>query len=120
MRAWRAAQDLVAQAVPLYHPRPGCVVLMFPDASEFHWGSFLTQVPEEEFRSGVALENMSHKPLAFLSDSFKGSQLRWATVDKDGFAIVNTFRRLEYLLWGGVNILQIIAMSRTFSTPKRA
>ena len=96
VRAWRAAQDLVAQAVPLYHPRPGCVVLMFPDASDFHWGSFLTQVPEEEFRSGVALENMSHEPLAFLSGSFKGSQLRWATVDKEGFAIVNTFRRLEY------------------------
>ena len=45
-----------------------------------------TQVPEEEFRSGVALENMSHEPLAFLSGSFKGSQLRWATVDKEGFA----------------------------------
>ena len=58
VKAWRAAQDLVAQAVPLYHPRPGCVVLMFPDASDFHWGSFFTQVPEEEFRSGVALENM--------------------------------------------------------------
>ena len=77
-------------------------------------------MPEEDFRSGVALANMSHEPLAFLSDSFKGSQLRWATVDKDGFAIVNTFRGLEYLLWGGVNTLQIIAISRTFSTPKRA
>ena len=104
VRAWRAAQDLVAQAVPLHHPRPGCVVLMFPDASDLHWGSFLTQVPEEEFRRGVALEDMSHEPLAFLSGSFKGSQLRWATVDKEGFAIVNTFRRLEYLLWGGVHI----------------
>ena len=40
----------------------------------------------------------SLEPLAFLSGSFKGSQLRWATVDKEGFAIVNTFRRLEYLL----------------------
>ena len=30
--------------------------------------------------------------------------MRWATVDKEGFAIVNTFRRLEYLLWGGVHI----------------
>ena len=103
VRAWHA-DDLVAQAVPLYHSRPGCVVLMFPDASDFHRGSFFTQVPEEEFRSGVALENMSHEPLAFLSGSFKGSQLRWATVDKEGFAIVNTFRRLEYLLSGGVHI----------------
>ena len=55
----------------------------------------MTQVPEEEFHSGVALENMSHEPLAFLSGSFKGSQSRWATVDKEGFAIVKTFRRLE-------------------------
>ena len=42
---------------------------------------------------------MSHEPLAFLSGSFKGSQLRWVTVDKEGFAIVSTFRRL-----GGVHI----------------
>ncbi|MEP0580138.1 MAG: reverse transcriptase domain-containing protein [Marinobacter sp.] len=104
VRAWNAARGLVAQAVPLHHPRPGCVVLMFPDASDFHWGSFLTQVPEHEFRSGLALESMSHEPLGFLSGSFTGSQLRWATVDKEGFAIVNTFRRLEYLLWGGVHI----------------
>ena len=61
-------------------------------------------MPEEEFRRSVALENMSHEPLAFLSGSFKGSQLRWATVDNEGFAIVNTFRSLEYLLWGGVHI----------------
>lgn len=104
VQAWNAARGLVAQAVPLHHPRPGCVVLMFPDASDLHWGSFLTQVPEDQFRSGMELESMSHEPLGFLSGSFTGSQLRWATVDKEGFAIVNTFRRLEYLLWGGVHI----------------
>ena len=91
-------KKFVAQAVPLYHPRPGCVVLMFLDASDFHGERFFTQVPEEEFRSGVTLENMSREPLAFLSGSFTGSQLRRATVDKEGFAIVNTLRRLEYLL----------------------
>ena len=42
VRAWRTAQNLVPQAVPVYHPRPGCVVLMFPDASDFHWGSFFS------------------------------------------------------------------------------
>ena len=53
-------------------------------ASDLHWGSFFTQVPVTEFQSGMALENMSHEPLGFLSGSFKGSQLRWATVDKEG------------------------------------
>ena len=49
VRAWRAAQNLVAQAVPLYHPRPWCVVLMFPDASDFHWGSFLLKCLKKGF-----------------------------------------------------------------------
>ena len=38
LKAWADAQDLVAHAVTLYYPRPGCQVLMFPDASECHWG----------------------------------------------------------------------------------
>ena len=104
LQAWAAAQALVAHAVTLYHPRPGCQVLMFPDASECHWGSFVTQVPDAEMNSLVPVEDMSHEPLAFLSGSFKGSQMRWATIDKEGFAIVSTFRRLEHLLWDGVHI----------------
>ena len=44
---------------------------------------------------------MSH---GFLGGTFRGSQQRWATVDKEGFAIVSTFRRLEYLMRGGVRI----------------
>ena len=47
---------------------------------------------------------MSHEPFAFLSGSFKGSQLRWVTVVNKYFAIVNTFRGREYLLWGGGHI----------------
>ena len=118
VRAWRAAQDLVAQAVPLYHPRPGCVVLMFPDASDFHWGSFFTQVPEEEFRSGVALENMSHEPLAFLSGSFKGSQLRWATVDKQGFANREHFSQAGILALGWGSYLHRSSQSQVHFQPR--
>ena len=44
-----AVGDLVAQAVPLYHPRPGCVVLMFPDASDFHWEVFLLKFLKKSF-----------------------------------------------------------------------
>ena len=47
---------------------------------------------------------MSHEPLGFLSGTFRGSQQRWATVDKKEFAIVSTFHGVEYLLWGGVRI----------------
>ena len=30
--------------------------------------------------------------------------MRWATIDKERFAIVSTFRRLEHFLWNGVHI----------------
>ena len=71
---------------------------MFPDASDEHWGSFLTQMPQEELDRDVSAEDMTQKPLGFLLGIFKGSQQRWATVDREGFAVV------ECLLWNGVHI----------------
>ena len=47
---------------------------------------------------------MTHEPLAFLSGTFKGSQMRWATIDKEGFAIASTFRRLQHCLCNEVHI----------------
>ncbi|CAM9752127.1 unnamed protein product [Sphacelaria rigidula] len=48
LQAWVAAKGLTAHAVTLFHPRPDCQVLMYPDASECDWGIFVTQVPEVE------------------------------------------------------------------------
>ena len=72
---------------------------MFLDASDEHWRSFLTQVPQEELDLSVPVEDITHEPLGFLSGTFKGSQQRWATVYKEGFAMVSTFKRLKYILW---------------------
>ena len=102
---WSNAQDLVANGVALSHPMGGYEVLMFPDASDNHWGSFFTQIPTTELKGGVEVENTSHEPLGFLSGTFGGgSQQRLATVDKEGFATLSTFHCLEYLLLGGVRI----------------
>ena len=97
--AWDAAQDLVAHAVALSHLKPGWAVLVFYDASDEHWTSFLTPVPQDALDCGVSVEDMTHEPLGFLSATFKGSQRRWATVDKEG----SPFKRSEYVLWNGVH-----------------
>ena len=60
-------------------------------------------MPQGELDRGVPVEDMTHEPLGFLRGIFKGSQQRWAMVDEEGFAMVSTFKRLEYLLWNGVH-----------------
>ena len=104
MTAWSDVQNLVANAVVLSHPKDEDGVLMLLDASDNNWGSSHTQIPTAELRGGVEVGKMSDEPLVFQSDTFHGSQQRWTTVDKERFAIVSTFRRLEYLLWRGVRI----------------
>lgn len=45
---------------------------------------------------------MSYKQLGFLSGAFKGAQHNWLTADKEVYATLATFQRLEYRLWRGV------------------
>ena len=104
MQAWDHVRGLVMTQVQLYHPKSDRAVLMFPDASDRFSGSCVTQVPSDEMAQGLPVGEMSHEPPGFVSGAFKGSQLRWSTVDKEGFAIVSTFKRLDYLFWNGVNI----------------
>ena len=83
LKAWADAQDLAAHAVTLCHPRPGCQELMFPDASECHWGSFVTQVPDAEMDQNLRVEDMTHEPMAFLSGTFKGCLLYTSPSPRD-------------------------------------
>ncbi|CAM9635089.1 unnamed protein product, partial [Discosporangium mesarthrocarpum] len=61
------------------------------------------QVPMAELAGDIAVEDMSHEPLGFLSGSFRGPQLGWATVGKEAFAIACAYRRLEWVLWRGAH-----------------
>jgi hypothetical protein len=44
------------------------------------------------------MEEQDHHPLAILSGEFRGAQLRWTVPEKEGFAIVDTVTKLDYLL----------------------
>lgn len=56
----------------------------------------VTQVSDADLWS-VHPPEMQHTPLAFVTGLFTKSDSRWATLDKEAFAIVETFRRLEWL-----------------------
>lgn len=48
----------------------------------------------------LPLEEQRHEPLAFLGAEFKGAQFGWSTFEKEGFAIFETFNKLDYSLMG--------------------
>ncbi|GMF43963.1 unnamed protein product [Phytophthora fragariaefolia] len=60
------------------------------------WSAVCTQVEESELEKPFDKQN--HRPLAFLSGRFTGAQLRWPTIEKEAYAIVESVKRLEYLL----------------------
>ena len=98
MAPWDAVRLRLSEVVPLNHLKQGFSVMMFADASDKFWGSCITQVPMVELGGSVGIADMG---FFFF---FRGAQERWEIVEKEGFAIVSTFKRLPYLLWGGVAI----------------
>ncbi|ETV78978.1 hypothetical protein H257_07762 [Aphanomyces astaci] len=53
-------------------------------------------VPVEDL--ALPASDQRHEPLAFLSGSFRGASGRWPIVEKEAFAVVESCKRLEYLL----------------------
>jgi hypothetical protein len=56
----------------------------------------VTQIHEEQLN--LQMKDQDHQPLAFLSGELKGAQLRWTVPEKEGFAIVDTVTKVDYLL----------------------
>ena len=53
------------------------------------------EVTDEELE--LPLEEQAHEPLAFLSGTFRGAQIRWAIPDKDSFAVKELCVKLCHL-----------------------
>jgi hypothetical protein len=66
---------------------------LFTDASDFHWGIILTQVPKKQLK--VIVHNQEHEPLAFLSGSFNATQRRWSIIEN---AIMESLDKLRHFL----------------------
>jgi RNase H-like domain found in reverse transcriptase len=71
-------------------------IYVLTDASDRFYTGLVTQIDEEQL--DLPMEEQDHQPLAFLSGEFKGAQLRWKVPEKEGFAIVDTVTRVDYLL----------------------
>ena len=89
-------KNALVHSVKFAHMVTSKLLCLFADASDAHGASVLTQIPPADLPK--PFEQQSHEPLAFLSGSFRGSQARWSTPEKEVYSIVASIGRLDYLL----------------------
>jgi RNase H-like domain found in reverse transcriptase/Integrase zinc binding domain len=84
------------ESIKLAFPDPDKRICVLTNVSDRFFAGLVTQTHEEQL--DLPMEEQDHQPLAFLSGEFKGAQLRWTVPEKEGFAIVNTVIKVDYLL----------------------
>ena len=68
---------------------------LYTDASKFSWAGVLTQ-PHTMVIDGKS--TTTDHPVAFVSELFRGSQLNWAALMKEAFAIYMSVKKLSFYL----------------------
>lgn len=96
VEAFHSLQDTLCNAITLSYPDPHKVVCVFTDASQHYWSGVVTQADASELSKPYRLQQ--HEPLGFLGSAFKGAERDWTTFEKEGYAIFQTFSKMDYLL----------------------
>lgn len=94
--AFTDLQQQIQESVKLAHREPDLILCIHADASDLHWAVCATQCLKEELKKPI--HEQQHQPLAFLSGAFTETEAHWTTYEREAFAIVQAFRKLDYLL----------------------
>lgn len=87
----------LSHQVQLYRLTADRRVLIFPDASILFCMSCVARLLSYKMDDSLPVGDMSHQPFG-CNGAFMNSELRRSTSDKETFAVLNTFKRLHYLL----------------------
>ena len=90
-------KDALMSAPILKYPDTEKPYTIFTDASKYGWAGVLTQ----EHTSIVdGKEVTTNHPVAYVSGMFRGSQLNWAAMMKEAYAIYMTVKKSTFYLTG--------------------
>ena len=93
-QTFQLLKDLLTAEPILKYPDPNRPYVLYTDASKYAWSCVLTQEYEYEIQGKL---NKMHHPITYASGLFKGSQINWATLTKEAYAICKSVRKLTYL-----------------------
>ena len=96
-------KDALITSPILKYPDPNKPHTLFTDARKHAWACVLTQ--EQKHEKDGKIFKINH-PITFASGLFKGSQLNWAALTKEAFAIYSSITELSYYLEDAERILR--------------
>ena len=79
----------------LTYPDPNLPYVLFTDASKYAWACVLTQ---EKTHTSDRKELKIPHYISYMSGLFRGSQINWACLTKDAYAIYMSIKKLTYYL----------------------
>ena len=79
----------------LTYPDPNIPYVLFTDASKYAWACVLTQ---ERTHMVKGKEIKILHPITYMSGLFRGSQMNWACLTKEAYAIYMSIKKLAYYL----------------------
>ena len=79
----------------LTYPDPNLPYVLFTDASKYTWACVLTQ---EKTHMVEGKETKILHPITYMSGLFRGSQMNWACLTKEAYAIYMSIKKLAYYL----------------------
>ena len=89
-KALNHLRELLMEYPILRYPNPTQSYILYTDASGIGWLGVLTQ--EHLHEKGKA----KNHPICYISGQFRGSQLNWAALTKEAYAIYMSVRRLSF------------------------
>ena len=93
--AFEFLKEMLLKEPVLKYPDPSKPYTLFTDASKFAWACVLTQEYEHEF-DGKKRKILN--PITYMSGLFRGSQVNWATLTKEAYAIYVSVKKLDHYL----------------------
>ena len=88
-------KDKLCEDPILHYPDSSKPYMLFTDASKHGWASVLTQEFETEVKGKVLKEL---HPITYVSGPFHGSQLNWAALTKEAYAIYLSVKKLAFYI----------------------
>ena len=86
-KCFHMLKDYLQEAPILRYPDPTADYILYTDASKYAYAGVLTQ----------SIEGTDH-PVAYTSGLFRGSQLNWAALTKEAYAIFMSVKKLSFYL----------------------